>query len=125
MTRGDYDRRVILGDKQHQVGFDFVKNSAFDVHVEERNREKDLFRVFRAKPSQLQIKDLDTFELLGIGIDQGTAITVTKNQFRVSGKGQVHIFDPKRWGEDPKLWFYQSLKAGDTFNFKTRKSINP
>ena len=100
MTRGDYNRgRIILGDKKHQEGFGFVKNSAFDVHVEERGREKDLLKLFRAKPNQLQDRDLNPLDLLGIGIDQGTAITVIKNHLRVSGRGRVYIFDPKRWGK--------------------------
>ena len=119
MTRGDYLKREILGDKKHQQGFDFVTNSAFDVHVEERNRENDLFQVFEAKKSQLQQRNLDTSQLLGIGIDQGTAITVIKNHLRVSGTGIVRIFDPLHWeGKEP---FYHDLKSGAIFDLSTRK----
>jgi len=96
MTRGDFKKRVILGDKKHQQGFEFITNSAFDVHVEERSRERDLFKIFHADPSQLQDPGLDPLQLLGIGIDQGTAIIVTKNRLRVSGPGLVRIFDPLR-----------------------------
>ena len=123
MTRGDYTKRQILGDKKHQEGFSFVKNAAFDVHVEERGREEDLFELFRARKSQLQDKGLDPLKLLGIGIDQGTAIVVTGNQFRVTGKGQVHIFDPKQWGKDEDTWTYQTLKSGATYDLKLRKVI--
>jgi cyanophycinase len=123
MTRGDYNRRIILGDKRHQVGFGFVQNAAFDVHVEERDRQKDLLRLFRAKKSQLQIKNLDTLGILGIGIDQGTAITVVKNSFRVSGRGVVYIFDPHQWGDDPKTWDYYELKSGTFFDMKSRKVV--
>ncbi|MGK0239790.1 MAG: cyanophycinase [Candidatus Pelagisphaera sp.] len=124
MTRGDYNRRIIMGDKKHQVGFGFITNSAFDVHVEERDRQEDLLRLFRAKKSQLEIKGLDTLEILGIGIDQGTAITVVKNSFRVSGRGVVYIFDPLQWGDDPKTWGYYELESGTFFNMKSRKVIN-
>lgn len=124
MTRGDYKRRVILGDKKHQTGFGFVTNSAFDVHVEERDRENDLLQLFRAKPSQLQNKDLNTHELLGIGIDQGTAITVVKTTFKVSGQGQVYIFDPHQWKDDPGKWTYYSLESGTVFDMKARKVVN-
>ena len=123
MTRGDYTKRKILGDKKHQEGFSFVKNAAFDVHVEERGREEDLFELFRARKSQLQDKSLDPLELLGIGIDQGTAIVVTQNQFRVTGKGQVYVFDPKQWGKDEDTWSYQTLKPGTTYDLKLRKVI--
>ncbi len=124
MTRGDYDRgRIILGDKKHQEGFGFVKNSAFDVHVEERDRERDLLKLFRAKPNQLQDPDLNPLDLLGIGIDQGTAITVIRDHLRVSGRGQVYIFDPHTWGENQKEWIYYTLPAGTIFNMKTREVV--
>ena len=123
MTRGDYGKREILGDKKHQEGFAFVKNAAFDVHVEERGREEDLLQLFRAKKSQLQDRNLEPLELLGIGIDQGTAIIVTQNQFRVTGKGQVYIFDPKQWEDDQDSWSYQVLKPGTEYDLKLRKVI--
>ena len=123
MTRGDYTKRRILGDKRHQEGFAFVRNVAFDVHVEERDREDDLFQLFRATKSQLQDENLDPLALLGIGIDQGTAIVVTQNQFRVTGQGQVYIFDPRKWKDDPQSWTYQTLKPGTRFDLKLRKVI--
>ena len=125
MTRGGYKkRRVILGDKEHQAGFSFVKNSAFDVHVEERNREQHLLQLFRANEKQLQDPQLNPLDLLGIGIDQSTAIVVKENQFQVTGKGQVYIFDPEKWDkDDPDSWSYQILKSGTFFDMKYRKVI--
>ena len=125
MTRGDYTRRRILGDQKHQQGFAFVENSVFDVHVEERSREKHLLEVFRAKGSSLQNKNLNPLDLLGIGIDQGTAIVVTQNQFRVTGKGQVYIFNPRQWKKDDlSTWTYQTLKSGTRFDMKLRKVVD-
>jgi|ETNmetMinimDraft_22_1059887.scaffolds.fasta_scaffold00019_54 cyanophycinase len=125
MTRGDYDRgRIILGDKKHQQGFGFVKLAAFDVHVEERDRERDLLKLFRAKPKQLQDRQLNPLDLLGIGIDQNTAITVIRNHFRVSGRGQVYIFDPHTWGENQEEWDYYTLPSGAVFNMKTREVVD-
>lgn len=123
MTRGDYTKRVILGDKKHQEGFAFVKNSAFDVHVEERSREKHLLQLFRAQKSQLQDADLNPLDLLGIGIDQSTAIVVRQNHFTVTGKGQVYVFDPRKWSDDPDSWDYQTLKTGTIFDMKLRKVV--
>ena len=125
MTRGDYTRRKILGDKKHQEGFAFVKNSVFDVHVEERNREKHLLQVFRAKKSQLQDKSLNPLDLLGIGIDQGTAIVVTQDQFRVMGSGQIYLFNARQWKDDSNSWTYQTLPSGTLFNMKLRQVIEP
>ena len=122
MTRGDYAKRKILGDKKHQEGFSFVKNSVFDVHVEERNREEHLLEVFKAKGNQLQDRDLNPLDLLGIGIDQGTAIVVKKNEFKVMGPGQVYIFDARKWDKnDPDSWTYKTLPSGTRFDMKERK----
>ncbi len=124
MTRGDYTRRRILGDIKHQQGFSFVRNAAFDVHVEERGRENHLLRVFRAKPGQLQDPGLNPLDLLGIGIDQGTAIVVTQDRFRVTGRGRVYIFDPRRWDRsDPASWTYQTLASGGRFDMRRRVVI--
>jgi len=124
MTRGDYTQRSILGDKKHQVGFGFVKNAAFDVHVSERSREKDLLKLFRAKPKQLQEKGLNPLGLLGVGIDQGTTIIVEGNRFRVSGSNKVYVFDPQEWGEGVKP-FYTELVKGQVFDMKERRVLNP
>lgn len=123
MTRGDYTRRQILGDKKHQEGFGFVKNAAFDVHVEERDRENDLLEMFRARKSDLQDKALNPLELLGIGIDQATAIIVRKNVFRVTGRGQVYVFNPELWGEDPQEWDYETLQSGSSYDMKLRRVL--
>lgn len=123
MTRGDYTRRRILGDTKHQEGFSFVENSVFDVHVEERNREKHLLQVFRAKKSQLQDKSLNPLDLLGIGIDQGTAIVVTQDQFKVTGSGQIYLFNARQWKDDPDSWTYQTLPSGARFDMKLRQVI--
>ncbi len=121
MTRGDYTRRKILGDKKHQKGFAFVENAAFDVHVEERGRELDLLELFRARKSELQDKTLKPLELLGIGIDQGTAITVRKSTLQVSGRGQVYIFNPELWGENPDKWGYETLQPGNAYDMNLRR----
>lgn len=122
MTRGDYQKRTILGDREHQQGFEFITNSAFDVHIEERNREKHLFQIYLAKKSQLQDPDLDTTQILGMGIDQGTALIVFNNQLRVSGLGVVRIFDPHQWREQKP--FYQELKPGEFYSLTKRRKLS-
>jgi len=119
MTRGDYKKRLILGDKKHQEGFAFLTNAALDVHVGERKREWDLLQVFSAKKRQLQNKDLETQNLLGIGIDQGTAITIIGDTLTVSGSGKVYIFNPKLW-DTPKSAFYDYFSKGKTYDLKER-----
>jgi cyanophycinase len=122
MTRGDYKKRQILGDKKHQEGFAFLANAALDVHVGGRKRETDLLQVFSAKKRQLQNKNLDTQDLLGIGIDQGTAITVIGDTLTVSGSGKVYIFNPKLW-DTPKSAFYINLSDGQSYDLKQRTLV--
>ena len=122
MTRGDYQKRVILGDRKHQQGFGFITNSAFDVHVEERGREQDLFQIYRAQKAQLQDRGLDTHKILGIGIDQGTAIIVINNSILVSGSGVVRIFDPLLWEE--RAPFFRVLKSGESYSLTDRRKLS-
>ena len=81
LARGDTkNNQIMMGD--HQVGLGFLSNVAVDQHVLTRNRQFDLFTILESKP-----------ELLGIGIDEGTAIVVRGEQFKVIGKSYVLIYD--------------------------------
>jgi len=125
MTRGmNKNGRTgpILGDEEHQRGLGSITHTAFDVHVASRNRQKDLFELFATEPGQLQDKNLDPTQLLGIGIDELTAIIVRLDQFEVVGKGLVYIYNPRKWS-DTKKPFYHTLSGGDRYNIQDRKMI--
>ena len=107
LARGDSKTNTIMmGD--HEKGFGFLKNSAIDQHLLRRNRQFDLIEVVKAKP-----------ELLGIGLDEGTAIVVQGNRFEVIGASFVAIYDPKIMTD--KTPFYL-LMAGDRFDLVERKA---
>jgi hypothetical protein len=55
-------------------------------------------------------------ELLGIGLDQGTSITVHGDQFVVNGPHRVAVWHGK--DHDGKGYYY--LHTGDRFNLVTR-----
>lgn len=116
LARGDTDNNTIMmGD--HEEGFGFIKNVAIDQHLLARNRQFDLFEIINAKP-----------ELLGIGLDESTAILVEKDTFQVIGKSYVAIYDGKFWRRDgnpvvPKNQSFYLLKEGDKYNLKTREII--
>lgn len=122
MTRGDFTKRLILGDAKHQTGFGFVHHAAFDVHVEERKREQDLFQLLTLKKGELADKQLDPSFLLGIGIDQSTAVIIRKNIMQVTGNGQVYIFDPQLWTNITKP-FFDTLESGESFDLQKRKCL--
>jgi cyanophycinase len=115
--QGDYlVRGAIAGpqimmtpEKEHERGFNFLRRSAIDQHINTRNRWDDLIPVIQKMP-----------ELLGIGLSEGTAIVVTGDRFEVVGKWKVAIHDNTRlyqpW-EKP----YFVLSPGDVYNMKARK----
>lgn len=114
LARGDTKTNTIMmGD--HEEGFSFLPGTAIDQHLLKRNRQFDLVEIISAKP-----------ELLGIGIDENTAIVVEKDQFEVIGQGYVAIYDKMLWdnktmGNDGKFFL---LSKGDIYNWKTRQMVN-
>jgi cyanophycinase len=95
---------TILMSPGHETGFALLANSAIDQHVNARSREADLERVIAAHPN-----------LLGIGIDEATAIVVHGNAFFVVG-GQVAIYD----GKDHDGAHHYFLSPGQAFDLKAR-----
>jgi cyanophycinase len=108
MVRGDTKTNTIMiGD--HTAGMGFLKNAAVDIHVLRRNRQFDMLEVLDAHP-----------ELLGISIDEDTAIVVEGDRFDVIGKSYALIYDTKTVaGKSGRFYF---MGAGDRFDMKTRKA---
>jgi cyanophycinase len=119
LTRGDSkNNQIMMGD--HEEGFGFLKNTAIDQHVLARNRQFDMFEILKNRP-----------ELLGIGIDENTAIIVRENQFEVTGESFVIVYDGTFWsreGSDLKklpernqLFYF--LHKGDKYDLLNRKVL--
>jgi cyanophycinase len=107
MVRGssDPDDNTIMMAPGHEIGFGFFTNVTIDQHVDVRHRENDLAAVMKAHPG-----------LLGLGIDQGTSMTVHGDLLTVNGPKRVAVWDGK--DHDGKGYYY--LRAGDTLNTATR-----
>ena len=111
LARGDTrTNTIMMGD--HEVGMGFLKNSAIDQHVLRRNRQFDLIEIIEAHP-----------ELLGIGIDENTAIVVQGNRFEVMGQGYVAIYDHESQIDSGGLFYF--MAPGDRFNLITREATRP
>jgi cyanophycinase len=93
-----------LATPGRQAGFGFLQNVAIDAHLLKKGRERDLASVVA-----------DRTGLLGIGIDESTAIIVEKDRFEVLGASKVAIYDNK---QHDRLRYY-FLSAGDRFDLKT------
>ena len=119
MVRGDTGgNTLMMGD--HEESFGFLKNTAIDQHLLARNRHFDMFEVLRKKP-----------ELLGIGLDENTAIIVKNNQVEVAGESYVAIYDGTRWSEERDTIYtlpankeeFYFIKPGDRYDLINRKII--
>lgn len=111
LVRGDSrTNTVMMGD--HQVGFGYLKNVAIDQHLLRRNRQFDLLEVIEAHP-----------ELLGIGIDENTAIVVQGDDFEVMGRGYVAIYDHGATLEGGGRFYF--LSPGDRFDMAARIASRP
>lgn len=119
LFRGDTKGNTILvGD--HTQGLDFIHNVAIDQHILKRNRQFDLPSFIKTRP-----------DLLGIGIDESTAIVVHQNEFEVIGVSYVEINDAKQYAGTTKNPSSESgnngpfyfLKKGEKFDLQNRKLI--
>jgi cyanophycinase len=108
MVRGDtMSNEQMIGD--HTVGLGFLKNAAIDQHLLRRNCQFDMLEVIDKYP-----------DLLGIGLDEDTAIVVQGDQFDVIGRSYVVIYSNKPVaGASGRFYF---MGAGDRFDMKTRKA---
>lgn len=96
---------TIMMSPGHEAGFGLLQNTAIDQHLIARHRENDLVPVIAAHPG-----------LLGIGIDQSTAIVVHGGEFEVIGESKVGIYDGKDHGGKG----YYFLSHGQKFDLKKR-----
>ena len=111
LVRGDTrTNTIMMGD--HEVGLGFLKGVGIDQHLLRRNRQFDLIEVIRAKP-----------ELLGIGIDENTAIVVQGDRFEVVGQSYAVIYDANATLDSGGLFYF--LAPGDRFNMATREAFRP
>jgi len=117
LARGDTkNNQIMMGD--HQEGFGFLKNVAIDQHVLARDRQFDMFDILKNRP-----------ELLGIGIDENTAIIVRGNQFEVKGVSYVIVYDGTFWSREgsnlkklpDKTQLFYFLRNGDKYDLLNRK----
>ena len=111
LVRGAPEGNHIMMSPGHEKGFGFLRNAAIDQHLLARKRENDLLKVIRRHS-----------HLLGVGIDEATAIVVKGRIAEVIGKSKVLFYDialEKTLGEK----FYIMLDPGGRYDLKSRREL--
>jgi cyanophycinase len=111
MMTGEADLKIIDGAKVGvRKGLGLLPNTILDQHFIKRQRENRLFGLILQNPA-----------LLGIGIDEDTALLVEDNRrAEIVGITQVMFIDAhQRKG----AMLIHLLKAGESFDLKKRRTI--
>lgn len=107
-------RGSVLGNTEmmaegYERGLAFLPGAAVDQHFTQRKRQPDMTGVMKRFP-----------QLLGIGVDEATAIVVRGQTAEVLGPGQAHFYDyrtaPTACEPD-----FTAIKAGQSYNLVERK----
>ncbi|WP_422930931.1 cyanophycinase [Singulisphaera sp. PoT] len=106
LVRGAREGNHIMVARDYQRGFGYLRDSAIDQHLLPRARAEDLVPVIADRP-----------ELLGLGIDEATAIAVHGDAFEVIGRGVVGIYDGK--DHDGKPYYF--IAPGEHFDLRARR----
>ena len=103
VVRGDIlDDKKLMADG-YEEGFGYLKNIALDQRIDTRKRVDDMIRIVTAYP-----------KLLGIGLEESTAIIVRNNEIEVIGPGRVAVTDGKPHNGNN----YYYLLPGDKLGLK-------
>src|SRR5712691_2669061 len=82
MVRGARENNFIMMAPGYEEGFGLIKGVAIDQHMLTRNRQDDLEEVVARHP-----------DVLGIGLDESTAIIIQGQEFEVVGASKIAIHD--------------------------------
>ncbi|MFT4606074.1 MAG: cyanophycinase [Rhodothermales bacterium] len=110
LVRGDTrGSEIVMTDQEHhQLGFEFLRKTAIDQHVNTRNRWDHIIPVVEQQP-----------HLLGLGLSEGTAVIVRGDTLEVAGKWMVAVHDNSR-GYHPWEKPYFVMSPGDRFDMDNR-----
>lgn len=126
IVTGRSDSAPEVGGVEIAPGMDLVSGTIIDTHFSQRGRHGRLLTAIAHYP-----------QILGIGIDEQTAIIIKGNEFRVIGNGVVTIMDgsqmkhnnlPYRKDKQTVGLFgvdVHVLPAGYKYNIKKREPIAP
>lgn len=108
MPRGHPLGNTVMDAEGYERGFGFLPGCAVDQHFFARKRTADMTGLMKRYP-----------QLLGIGLDEGTAIVVRGHTAEVIGRTKVAFYDYRTPPEDSEQ-DYTEVKAGQKYDLKAR-----
>jgi cyanophycinase len=96
----------------YERGLGFLPGVAIDQHFTQRNRFADMTALMKAYP-----------QLLGIGLDEATALIVQGHDAAVMGKNKAHFYDAGRKVEAGQP-DYDTVAPGGRYDLKARKVLD-
>jgi cyanophycinase len=105
MVRGAREGNTVMMAPGYEQGFGFLRHAAVDQHLSARNRQRDLLQVVERYPT-----------LLGIGLDESTAIVVRGDTAEIIGRDRVAFYNTDPQNRAAFFW----LKPGDRFDLNRR-----
>ena len=109
VVRGNPDKPVLMVNGRER-GFGFLPDVAINPHLSASHRENELVSVIDRYP-----------HLLGLGVDDDTALVVRGDVAEVIGSGRVAVYDNQKHSSGWYFW----LKAGDQLDLRSRKVLMP
>lgn len=97
----------------YEQGLGLLPGTAVDQHFSERRRFDDLASVVVRYP-----------QVLGIGIDEATALVVQGSVGSVLGQGAVHFCTPAPEQDGKVTVEYQTVRAGASYDLQQRKALD-
>ncbi len=111
LARGNPLGNLDIMAEGYEQGLGFLKGVAVDQHFAQRKRFSDMASLVQRYP-----------QILGIGIDEATALVVQGGQGEIVGRGAVHFFDAARPVVDGEPG-YETVPAGGRYDLVTRKVV--
>ncbi len=111
LCRGGALNNTEMMAEGYERGLGFLPGVAIDQHFAQRRRFADMTALMKSYP-----------QLLGIGIDEATALVVRGHEAEVLGRNQAHFYDRKKPAEEGKP-DYESVQAGGRYDLKARKVV--
>ncbi|MDF1851590.1 MAG: cyanophycinase [Verrucomicrobiales bacterium] len=111
LVRGAPEGNHIMMAEGRVTGFGFLPDTAIDQHAIKRKRLNDMIPVIEKHP-----------HLLGIAVDEGTALLVHDGTASVLGQSKVALYDSRRWKTGSDRYFF--LEKGQKFDLASRKVLD-